>query len=302
MNFKLNTKINLADITKYANTQSTKINYNLQEKGKNSCNNFEEEFITEKPFIKSFASLADSATSSLENISQQTFPQYNYQTFTETDLENMYNLFNESPVSSNTPAADLASTNVQTVENFNQIIKNNVNAAGYGSREGVVAAALSLVVGYPSITGRRLRYSMNYRQVNAANFVDQEGIVNEDFYLDCSSFAMWALYNGGYSPPLLNGQPVSAYTGSQITWASQSGMLTEIENGKPGDFLIRHQGENGHIVMIIGQYNDGYYCVEFSSPENGGLVTKRTYEDLHSSNYSRIDMESYYSNQSNVRK
>ena len=54
--------------------------------------------------------------------------------------------------------------------------------------------------------------------------------------------------------------------------------------------------------MIIGQYNDGYYCVEFSSPDKGGLITQRTYEDLHASNYSRIDMESYYNNPSNVRK
>ena len=114
---------------------------------------------------------------------------------------------------------------------------------------------------------------------------------------------MWALYNGGYNPPhQLNGQDVTAYTGSQITWASQTGILTQIENGKPGDFLIHHQGEKGHIVMIIGQYNDGYYCVEFSSPDKGGLITQRTYEDLHASNYSRIDMESYYNNPSNVRK
>ena len=114
---------------------------------------------------------------------------------------------------------------------------------------------------------------------------------------------MWALYNGGYNNPLQsNGQAVTAYTGSQITWASQAGMLTQIENGKPGDFLIRHQGTQGHIVMIIGQYNDGYYCVEFSSPEKGGLITQRTYDDLHASNYNRIDMESYYNNPSNVRK
>lgn len=114
---------------------------------------------------------------------------------------------------------------------------------------------------------------------------------------------MWALYNGGYNNPLQSdGQAVTAYTGSQITWASQTGMLTQIENGKPGDFLIRHQGTQGHIVMIIGQYNDGYYCVEFSSPEKGGLVTQRTYDDLHASNYNRIDMESYYNNPANVRK
>lgn len=251
----------------------------------------------EAQFNSPFESLAKRA----QNIFKFTPP--DYINLSEEDLNDIYNISSSATVSVNTPSEDLKTSEFESVDNFNLFIKQNVEMAGYGSREGVVAAALSLVYGYTDSTGKRLRYSMDYRQVGADGLANQEGIVNEDFYLDCSSFAMWALYNGGYNNPLQsNGQAVTAYTGSQITWASQAGMLTQIENGKPGDFLIRHQGTQGHIVMIIGQYNDGYYCVEFSSPEKGGLITQRTYDDLHASNYSRIDMESYYNNPSNVRK
>ena len=251
----------------------------------------------EAQFNSPFESLAKRA----QNIFKFTPP--DYINLSEEDLNDIYNISSSATVSVNTPSEDLKTSEFESVDNFNLFIKQNVEMAGYGSREGVVAAALSLVYGYSESTGKRLRYSMDYRQVGADGLANQEGIVNEDFYLDCSSFAMWALYNGGYNTPhQLNGQDVTAYTGSQITWASQTGILTQIENGKPGDFLIHHQGEKGHIVMIIGQYNDGYYCVEFSSPDKGGLITQRTYEDLHASNYSRIDMESYYNNPSNVRK
>ena len=287
LNFNLNRlNLNLNGVQSHNTSKENRVIPNL------NSNDYEAQFNT---FIESLPENVEDIISKLKTP--------DYTNLSEESLTDMYKISSSATVSVNTPGEDLKTSGFESVDNFNKFIKQNVEIAGYGSRAGVVAAALSLVYGYSESTGKRLRYSMDYRQVNTNNVVDQEGIVNEDFYLDCSSFAMWALYNGGYNNPLQsNGQAVTAYTGSQITWASQAGMLTQIENGKPGDFLIRHQGTQGHIVMIIGQYNDGYYCVEFSSPEKGGLITQRTYDDLHASNYNRIDMESYYNNPSNVRK
>ena len=287
LNFNLNRlNLNLNGVQSHNTSKENRVIPNL------NSNDYEAQFNT---FIESLPENVEDIISKLKTP--------DYTNLSEESLTDMYKISSSATVSVNTPGEDLKASGFESVDNFNKFIKQNVEIAGYGSRAGVVAAALSLVYGYSESTGKRLRYSMDYRQVNTNNVVDQEGIVNEDFYLDCSSFAMWALYNGGYNNPLQsNGQAVTAYTGSQITWASQAGMLTQIENGKPGDFLIRHQGTQGHIVMIIGQYNDGYYCVEFSSPEKGGLITQRTYDDLHASNYNRIDMESYYNNPSNVRK
>ena len=134
------------------------------------------------------------------------------------------------------------------------------------------------------------------RQAQAA-----EGIVNRNFYLDCSSFAWWTLYNGGFNwPKFKNGTSVTPYTGDQQSWARENGYLKASVNGaQAGDFLVRHSGGNGHIIMVLGTYDNGYYCAEFKGTAYGGVITKRDYSEL--SSYSLIDMESYYSNSSNVR-
>lgn len=231
-------------------------------------------------------------------------PDFNYSKLDLNTIETLYEVSNNAPVSNTTPAVDLGATSFKTVENFNQYIKDNVNAAGYGTRSGVIAAGLSLISGYNFATGKRLRYSQPNRQINAeTNNIDAEGIVNEDFYLDCSSFAWWALYTGGFKTPLFSsGSPSTAYTGNQISWAKETGSLKPVEEGKAGDFLIRHKSqENAHIVMIVGKDESGYYCAEFSDPDHGAQITKKTFTDLNSNGYNLIDMDKYYSNSDNVR-
>lgn len=231
-------------------------------------------------------------------------PDFNYEKLGLNALEIMHQTSANAPVSANIPAVDLGATSFKTVENFNQYIKDNVNAAGYGTRNGVIAAGLSLISGYNFATGKRLRYSQPERQVNAeTNNIDAEGIVNADFYLDCSSFAWWALYTGGFKTPLFSsGNNTQAYTGDQINWAKETGSLKPFEEGRAGDFLIRHVTQaNAHIVMIVGKDETGYYCAEFSSPDNGAQITKKTFTDLNNNGYNLIDMDAYYSNSNNVR-
>lgn len=231
-------------------------------------------------------------------------PDFNYAKIDQNTLETLYEVSQNAQLTTQTPALDLGATSFQNVANFNQYIKDNVNAAGYGTREGVVAAGLSLISGYNFATGKRLRYSQPGRQVNHdTNSIDAEGIVNENFYLDCSSFAWWALYTGGFNiPKLSNGAICPANTGFQLNWASDAGYSKTIENGKPGDFLVYHKGgSEGHIVMIIGSYDEGYYCAEFSNPDVGGQISKKTFSELKNSNYYLMDMEKYYNDSNNVR-
>lgn len=201
-------------------------------------------------------------------------------------LAEYYNLSEAAIVSPNTPDIDLASTEYETIDGFNEYIKTQVNSAGYGTRAAVVAAGIALIGDYIKATGKRLRYSQDGRQGE-----NQEGIAKTNFYLDCSSFAWWAVYNGGFK------QPSYPQTGSQTTWAQGKGYLKSVDAGQAGDFLIN----SGHIVMIIGSYDDGYYCAEFKGRAYGGLITQRSYSSLSLSGYSLIDMEDYYNNVDNVR-
>lgn len=201
-------------------------------------------------------------------------------------LAEYYSLSEAAIVSPNVPATDLASTEYENVDGFNQYIKSQVENAGYGTRAGVVAAGVALIGDYIKATGKRLRYSQDGRQGE-----NKEGIANSNFYLDCSSFAWWAVYNGGFK------QPSYPQTGSQKTWAQGKGYLKSVDAGQAGDFLVNA----GHIVMIIGSYDNGYYCAEFKGKADGGLITKRDYSALSASGYSLIDMEDYYNNADNVR-
>ncbi len=198
-------------------------------------------------------------------------------------LESMHATSENASVSGNRPGTDLANTPYGSLEGFNQHIKDTVNSAGYGTRAGVVAAAKALVYDYIEATGKRLRYSMDYRQAS-----DVEGITSEDFYLDCSSFAWWAVYNGGFK------MPSYPQTLSQMDWARGKGYLkSSVEGAQPGDFLV----SPSHIVLVLGSYDGGYYCAEFSGSTNGAIISTRS----SFTGYSLIDMEDYYNDPNNRR-
>ena len=228
-----------------------------------------------------------------------------------------FNYMEKLKPSSGTPRQDLKGK-IYDVKAFNKHIKDNVDLAGRGTRNGVVSSAKSLIVDYALITGNKLRYDQPERQAP-----NTEGIVNENFYLDCSSFIAWTMYNGGYKVPVefnpLHGDYLS-YTGSFVKWANNdtndgddryAGHLAPVtdNSGKPGDLLVRHvydpvTGEDtfdGHIVMIMDSYDNGYICAEFGSPTTGGRLRDRSISELKTNGYQLIDMEDYYNNPDNKR-
>lgn len=204
-------------------------------------------------------------------------------------LENYYQASEGATESTNKPEADLSQTEYLTVDGFNQHIKSSVENAGYGTREGVVAAGVSLVGDYILATGKRLRYDQ-YR-LGGRQGPDTEGITNQNFYLDCSSFAWWAVYNGGFKTPSY------PQTLVQMGWARGINSLKSVDSGQPGDFLV----SPAHIVLIIGIYEGGYYCAEFSSWGVGAKITKRNISSLSNSSYALIDMERYYNDATSIR-
>ncbi len=209
--------------------------------------------------------------------------------YDEATLEEYFQLSEKAYESSNKPSDDLSSTTYGSVESFNKHIKDTVCMHGYGTRQGVVAAGMSLIGDYIKSTGKRIRYDQSGRQQPGV-----EGIVNSDFYLDCSGFSWWALYNGGFNLP-----DVFAQTDYLYAWAAGEGITKEATSGggQGGDFLVTRG--KGHIMLIVGTYSDGYYIAEEAGWGYGGKISKYSYSSL--GGYVLMDMTSYYNNSSNVR-
>lgn len=207
--------------------------------------------------------------------------------YTTEQLEEYVQLSNAASVTRNHASVDLASSEYGSIEVFNQHIKDNVNNAGYGTRQAVVAAGVSFVGDYIRSTGKRIRYDQRNRQQPL-----NEGIVNDNLYLDCSGFAWWSLYNAGFKLPCY------AQTDYMYFWARGAGYVSDIRSGQAGDYLLT-KGK-GHIMLIIGTYEDGYYVAHAAGWSVGVKIDKIPYSYL-SGGYVVVNMEDYYNNSDNLR-
>lgn len=209
------------------------------------------------------------------------------------DFEDYLNIIDSASYGSSDVAGVLSGVN-SSVDQFNSHLKDMVNQAGFGTRQGVVAAGVAMSGEYAKITKQRIPYNQRLRQQPGG-----EGIVNSSsMYLDCSSFSFGALYNGGFNLP-----PIIAQTDYIYEWASSNGMVKSISEGQPGDFIIT-EGK-GHIMLIVGSFDGGYYIAHANYSPHGVTMIKLTYDQARSycSTLSVvIDMTSYYNNSSNVRQ
>lgn len=181
-------------------------------------------------------------------------------------------------------------------DSFNNFVKDSVDKAGCGTGQGVATAGLSLSCGYTKETNYKLFYyceDMGSLNCNSTD-VYMEG-VQPGIRLDCRGFVFWSLYNGGFKWPE-NG--AVSHNSEFLVWADNKGYyLSDYTAGKPGDIVTK----TGHILLIVGTYDGGYYTAEEYGYGNGLVVITRSYDDISSSGYRIVDMSKYYSDPENKR-
>ena len=258
------------------------------------------------------------------NISIEDLLEYN-KLITTTDfinsnlLEKMLNFYKGKENNYSAPVNALNNKNI-TIKEFNDFIKNTISD-NYKTKDEVILAGLALSE-YTLITGENFRYSSSL-----ANRTMLEGI-EEETYLDCSSFVFWSLYNGGYKWPEINEnqkeeyyQIISVDNSSDSSkeyndgiinnnfelsaWAKVNKILKSPQTNKAnkGDFLlVNNESVSGrHIMMVVDSDEEGYYVLEERGEINGLILNKRPYEEIIEKGYNIVDMQEYYENSNNKK-
>ncbi len=206
-----------------------------------------------------------------------------------------------------------------TGSQYNIGLFNAVRAAGYKTREGVVAAAL-YVSSYINVhipyfwSGGHFHTYDGYKD-SGDNFIGipdkwgcnvkmmgpgtdvQKPNQRYPFGTDCSGFIAWAIYNGGYytgntgqkliistdTPGVISG----AGSGSQPETMSFSKAKGKM---KPGDIVYK----SGHVGLIVQIENNTVYIAEEKGAAYGLIISKTK---MGSGSYSHVLlMDKFYEN------
>ena len=182
-----------------------------------------------------------------------------------------------------------------SLEEFNNLIVSNVEDSGYGTRAGVVAAAVTLIAELGNNYNVKIPYFWGggHGQMiegAASNwgsgrcFTSANGQAYTACGLDCSGFITWALYNGGFDIAARSAGSFQNLSGAERVTLEDSAIL------EPGDLLE----SNSHIVLVIGVDEDEYICAEASSRTTGVLFTRRPFTK---SGYWGVKMDGFYNTQ-----
>lgn len=183
--------------------------------------------------------------------------------------------------------SSLTDSSFKNVDGFNEFIKANVEKAGWGTREGVVAAAMALCYELPKETN--WRYFYHYENgVNPRHGIDG---VTPEVILDCRSFVQWAVYNGGFKAEELS--HIGKYGVANI-----APVKDDFRTAQPGDIISTY--DKGHTWLVVAVDEKGYYAAEEYS---GAEVNYYTFDQPWGNYYGAklYDMSSYYDNPDNVR-
>ncbi len=177
-----------------------------------------------------------------------------------------------------------------SLEEYNKYISDNVNAAGYHTREGVVAAAVSAVdYLYDNYNAKLPYYLANQRPTIFLSNGIASNVGSNGKSFDCSGLVTWALKNGGYDINTKGSAKSTKTAFSDKTYSIKSDYV-----GKPGDLIA----SNGHVQIIVAtDVNKGTYTVAEASGKYG--VVMKEY-DMHSTEAHHggetviVDMTPYY--------
>ena len=194
------------------------------------------------------------------------------------------------------PLSSFLQSKGSSLESYNQLIASNVQKAGFGTRAGVVAAAVTLIAELANKYNAKIPYywggghgstdnlangnwgSSSCRTTHGGNVYDRCG-------LDCSGFVGWAIYNGGFGKATTSSDRYVNLPGTQSVDLNSSPVL------QPGDLLY----SSGHVILIVGvdSAKGEYKCAEAAGKDAGVLFTTHKFNDSH---YKGLDMTGYYDN------
>ena len=209
----------------------------------------------------------------------------------------------ESGTIINKPIEHYLSAVGTNINNMNQTIYSQVRKAGVGTREGVVAAAVTLINNFYSQTGYLLPYELYPSGKYSGYGMDPSWGTNtgrSDYPsngLDCSGFVSWAIHNGGFKYEVKNAK---GWGDSSARRPWTKGMTDT--SAKPGDLIYNApqsaNGTTGHIRMIVEVTKEGYVVAEASSRKNG--VRIKTISFTSTGNYYLVNMDNYYASATKV--
>lgn len=197
------------------------------------------------------------------------------------------------------PIENYLNTSGTTAIDFNNYIYDQVRKAGVGTREGVVAAAVSLSTGFYSKTGSIIPYELNpsgkykYYGIDTAWGTNTGNAHYPLNGLDCSGFVSWAIHNGGFEYITQNAKDWGN-SGNKRSWSKG----TTDNTAQPGDLIYQQppaggNGTSGHIIMIVGKNENGYIVAEASGGK-GVRVSNLSFTSPKA--YYLVDMSNYYAN------
>ena len=195
------------------------------------------------------------------------------------------------------------SSNGSSLETFGAQITENVSTAGYGTRAGVVAAAVTLIGELGNNYGVKVPYYWGGGHYDGVvvgplgywGSTECHTYANNQHYnycgFDCSGFVPWAIKNGGF-----NMAQKLAGDFQNIAGAEKVSLKSNLAVLQPGDLLE----SSGHIVLVIGVDEEmkQYICAEAAGNQYGVLFTRRSFNE---NGYWGVRMDGFYNNPSNIR-
>lgn len=216
---------------------------------------------------------------------------------------------------------DFLIRNGTSIDNFNKIIKEDVENGGVRTRSGVVLAAVSFIANtenlgiripyrwggkYPSLgassdfgaykPGGVYKKSQEGCQYDPQRPVDEAcGSGNSYNYLydglDCSGFVSWTFVQAGFK----NQDWESMIGAKKLNLDKERAIVG------PGDILGMSTSSGRHVVLVIAVDNERkqYLIAESTPGVNGTKGVKFSYYNFYKANWFAYDLTAYYDNPSN---
>ena len=214
-----------------------------------------------------------------------------------------YTLSSENTTILHEPLEDFLEDNGTSLEEFNELIADNVDDAGWGTRAGVVAAAVTLIGELGDNYGVKVPYYWGGGHcdgvvVGALGYwgsTQCHTYANNQHYnycgFDCSGFVPWAIKNGGFK------KGVDLAGNFQNMPNARKVQLNNEPQLQPGDLLE----SSGHIVLVVGvdEASKQYICAEAMGNAYGVLFTRRSFNE---NGYWGVDLEDYYNDPNYIRE